>query len=858
MDVFEQATGAGAEFRVCGRSVRCGVDRRAGRPPAHAAGRRGRRSDAGRRPPRLAGRKERETLQALARARPPLRVCRSSSNLRSSAGRGSRRARRRHLPGLRGAQPLCEPPRAPPDRGRRRPDARGGDPVAALDRAHRRACWPCSRPAPRMSRSIRTIRRNGASTCCAMRASGSFSAPMRSPANSEARAAGDTRRSATRWRQRDEDADGSRGAPRLGADNLAYLIYTSGTTGGPKAVLQRHRTLANLVDAQCRCQAARRCWTALPRAVRRARLRLSRSRKLATALAHRQRAGRDRQDDRMDPDACSTLLARERIGRLFLPPAMLPRWPTRTASRAALDLSEVIVAGDALRIEPRSPRWQERAARVHADQPLRTERNHVVDLPPGAPNGAGALPSDRPARSPARASTCSTRHWRPVADRASPASCASAAPGVARGYLDRPELTAERFVPDPFGAPGARLYRTGDLVRWRPTARSSSSGRIDHQVKIRGYRIELGRNRGGAERGIPACASRGGRCARGRAGENRLVAYVVTARRPASTPAELRSHLRQTLPDYMVPAAFVTLDALPLNRNGKLDRARAARARLVRDPAQRAHDAARARPRKRSAADLARVARRRAHRRPRQLLRARRPLAARRAAGRARPAADWASRSPCDSLPEAPTIAELAAVLDEARPIAPWSGRCCGARRRLRTIPADRRATGLLARPQRRIRPGQRRHAQLHRAAGPGPGRRAAGGGMERTHHASPDAAHGADVRWPAAHAAGRAALPDRTSRRRAGPAQLRERMSHQLFSGCDWPLFETGRHAARRQAQRSACEHRRIALDASSAIQLGEELITFTSGRSSRCRRSRFHLPRSTCCRNAPCATRR
>ncbi len=141
--------------------------------------------------------------------------------------------------------------------------------------------------------------------------------------------------------------------------------------------------------------------------------------------------------------------------------------------------------------------------------------------------------------------------------------------GLALGYLGRPELTAERFVPDPFGPAGARLYKSGDLARYLADGDVEYLGRIDHQVKIRGFRIELGEIET-ALTSQPEIREAVVLTREDKPGEKRLVAYLVADRE--LTSGELRDRLKEKLPEYMVPAAFLTLPALPLTANGKVDR----------------------------------------------------------------------------------------------------------------------------------------------------------------------------------------------------------------------------------------------------------------------------------------------
>jgi long-subunit acyl-CoA synthetase (AMP-forming) len=144
--------------------------------------------------------------------------------------------------------------------------------------------------------------------------------------------------------------------------------------------------------------------------------------------------------------------------------------------------------------------------------------------------------------------------------------------GLSRGYLDDPELTAERFTPNPFASePGARLYQTGDLARYLPDGRIEYLGRVDEQVKIRGLRVELGEIEHVLGR-HPSVRESVVVVREDASGDRRLAAYLVHQNAPVPTHAELRDYLREHLPPHMVPASYVVLERLPRTPNGKLDR----------------------------------------------------------------------------------------------------------------------------------------------------------------------------------------------------------------------------------------------------------------------------------------------
>jgi len=350
------------------------------------------------------------------------------------------------------------------------------------------------------------------------------------------------------------------------ADDLAYVIYTSGSTGKPKGVAMPHRAVVNLIT----WQAARS-----PEPMRTLQF-ASPSfdvsfQELFATWANGGCLVLASEDERRDPDALLRRLAAARVERLFLPFVALHQLAEAAHGRpaAGLALREVITAGEQLRITPAIAALftQLPACRLY-NQYGPTETHLASELPlTGAPSTWDTLPSiGRP--------IANVRVYVLDADRQPvpigvPGEAWIAGVGVARGYLDRDELTAERFVDDPFAGAGERMYKTGDRVKYLATGELVFLGRADDQVKLRGYRIELGEIE--AALGSHPAIREAAVIVRHDGSEPRLVGYV-TCTDAAPTTAAIKDHLRARLPDYMIPAAIVVLPAIPLSPNRKVDR----------------------------------------------------------------------------------------------------------------------------------------------------------------------------------------------------------------------------------------------------------------------------------------------
>ncbi len=349
-------------------------------------------------------------------------------------------------------------------------------------------------------------------------------------------------------------------------DGLAYVIYTSGSTGEPKGVAVTHAGVLRLVRDTDYTEAGPDDRVAQ---VSNAAFDAATWEVWSALLSGGRLVGIPR-ETALDPDALAAALRAQGVTQAFLPTSLFHRVAGERPDAFA-GLRYLVVGGEAMDatrsaavLETGGPAMlvngygPTEGTTFSTWHPVRGDEDRAVPLPLGRPvANTGAYVLDA--------------RLEPVPPGV-PGELYLSGPGLARGYLGRPGLTAERFVPHPFAAePGERLYRTGDRVRWSEEAALEFLGRADQQVKVRGFRVEPGEVEAvlGTHPGVRAAAV----VAREDGpGERRLVGYVVVADGAAPAEAELREWLRARLPEHMVPAALVPLGELPLTPNGKLDR----------------------------------------------------------------------------------------------------------------------------------------------------------------------------------------------------------------------------------------------------------------------------------------------
>ncbi|BAY09129.1 non-ribosomal peptide synthetase [Calothrix sp. NIES-2098] len=340
--------------------------------------------------------------------------------------------------------------------------------------------------------------------------------------------------------------------------NLAYIIYTSGSTGKPKGVLVTHKGLCTLALAQIKkfsVQPSSRILQfasfSFDASIADVLMALCAGARLCLAKKEALLPGAD----------LMQTINEYQISHVALPPSAL----AAMSNQSLKSLQAIIVAGEACKTEL-AAEWSSRVRFFNAYGPTEstvcatmaeyTDANQKLTI--GRPIANSQI-------------YILDTHLQPV-----PIGVAGEVHiggiGLARGYLNRPELTKEKFIPNPFSKKiGSRLYKTGDLARYLPDGNIEFLGRIDDQVKIRGFRIELGEIEATLAQ-HPLVQQAVVTVREDIPGDKRLVAYIVAQSQPAPTTSEWRSFLKQSLPDYTIPNAFVVLETLPLTPNGKVNR----------------------------------------------------------------------------------------------------------------------------------------------------------------------------------------------------------------------------------------------------------------------------------------------
>ncbi|MGD9898612.1 MAG: amino acid adenylation domain-containing protein [Calditrichaceae bacterium] len=342
--------------------------------------------------------------------------------------------------------------------------------------------------------------------------------------------------------------------------NLAYVIFTSGSTGRPKGVPIQHRSVINLALAYQK------------------KFNIHKDRRVIqffsysfdgsvadifTALTSGATLYLTSQDSMLPGEGFVKLMKKSRITNAVLPPSVL----SVVDSTQFSDLDTLASGGDVCTREI-VDRWSSGRNFYNAYGPTETTVAASWYLTEKMPADRTNIPIGRPL--PNYRIYILDKELKPVPEGI-PGEMHIGGEGLARGYLKKPDLTAGKFIPDPFNPDaGSRMYKSGDLTRFLPDGNIEFLGRIDNQVKIRGYRIELGEIESAllfhdeVEEAIVMSKEV--------AGNKQLIAYIVPARRDKVNAEQLRTHLKSTMPDYMIPSAFMFLDRMPVAATGKVDR----------------------------------------------------------------------------------------------------------------------------------------------------------------------------------------------------------------------------------------------------------------------------------------------
>jgi amino acid adenylation domain-containing protein len=350
------------------------------------------------------------------------------------------------------------------------------------------------------------------------------------------------------------------------AENMSYIIFTSGSTGTPKGVMVNHRGVVNCLSwLQSSLQLNEQ-----DRWMMKASLSFDASVfELFWPLMVGSGVVVARPGGGQDSAYLVHTIARHEVTVIHFVASMLTHFLDQRDLPAATSLRHVVSGGEALPLETMERFYaRSQAALINLYGPTETSIS-CTGWPGERNSGRRVVPIGLPAFN-TRVHVLD-RNLQPVPIGV-PGELHVGGDGIVRGYLNRPELTAEKFIPDPFrNEPGARLYKTGDLVRYLPYGNLDFLGRLDNQVKVRGFRIELGeveaalRQHAAVREAVVVTREE-------TPGDQRLVAYLIAEQERRLTISELRQFMKKTLPEYMVPSDFVLLNEFPLNSNGKLDR----------------------------------------------------------------------------------------------------------------------------------------------------------------------------------------------------------------------------------------------------------------------------------------------